>query len=164
MGFYAYLWLRDDGTPYYAGKGSGDRAFVHYERSAIHPPKDKSLIVVMHRSSEQEAFATEIELIRNWGRLDLGTGCLRNLTDGGIGGTAGQKPAHVIKGWTNSGSFKAGHAGIRNRGNFVKGIKAWNKGTKMPSVSAKMKGNLNWKKADKKKAAFTRFLKTIAWG
>lgn len=60
--------------------------------------------------------------------------------------------------------LKKGHRGIRNEGNFKKGQVAWNKGLKMSSVSEKMKGNTNWKKADKKKAALTRLVKTIAWG
>jgi hypothetical protein len=79
--FYAYLYLRKNGTPYYAGKGSGQRAFSTQHR--VHPPKDRSHILILERSSEQEAFETEMELIRNWGRKDLGTGCLRNMTEGG---------------------------------------------------------------------------------
>lgn len=79
--FYAYMYLRTDGTPFYIGKGSGKRA---YRRDRNHyPPKTRSLILVMPRANEAEAFATEIELIRNWGRKNAGTGCLHNLTDGG---------------------------------------------------------------------------------
>jgi hypothetical protein len=72
------------GTPYYVGKGKGIRAFTKHS-GHIQPPIDKSRIIVMFRDSEQEAYDTEKELINNWGRIDIGTGCLRNLTDGGEG-------------------------------------------------------------------------------
>jgi hypothetical protein len=85
MIFYSYLWLRKDGTPYYAGKGNGRRAFRQHER--IHPPKDRSRILVFPMASEAEAFESEIALIDLFGRKDLGTGCLRNLTNGGDGST-----------------------------------------------------------------------------
>ena len=76
--FYTYLWLREDGTPYYVGKGKEKRAW----RKAA-PPKDR--IVVYPAQSEADAFETEIALIWYYGRKDLGTGCLRNYTDGGEG-------------------------------------------------------------------------------
>jgi hypothetical protein len=84
--FYAYMWLREDGTPYYCGKGKENRAFDPKSHK-VRPPKDKFRILIFERSSEQEAFETEKELIANWGRKDLKTGCLRNLTDGGEGGS-----------------------------------------------------------------------------
>jgi hypothetical protein len=82
--FYTYLWLRVDGTPYYVGKGHNDRAFL----SAGHGgkrPKDRSRILIEEHPSEADAFAAEIFLIAYYGRRDLATGCLRNLTDGGDG-------------------------------------------------------------------------------
>jgi hypothetical protein len=83
--YYTYLWLREDGTPYYVGKGSGDRAFVeHWRRSktVLHPPI-KERIVIYPAVSEADAFETEIALIWYYGRKDLGTGCLRNMSNGG---------------------------------------------------------------------------------
>jgi len=88
MQFYAYLWLREDGTPYYAGKGKGRRAYAPHRH--IYPPVDTRRILIFNRDSEAKAFDTERELIWNWGRKDLGTGCLRNHTDGGEG-TSGRQ-------------------------------------------------------------------------
>jgi hypothetical protein len=82
MDFYSYLWLREDGTPYYAGKGSGNRAFITAGHR-VHRPKDLSRILIFPMASEAEAFESEIALIDLFGRKDLGTGCLRNLTAGG---------------------------------------------------------------------------------
>jgi len=83
MRFYTYLWLRADGSPYYVGKGTGDRAFVSKKR---HRPPAKERIVVQYQPSEEAAFAEEIRLIAKYGRKDLGTGCLRNMSNGGVGG------------------------------------------------------------------------------
>lgn len=85
--FYSYLWLREDGTPYYAGKGYGRRAFRSHWRSnhVFYPPKDKSRILIFPMLNEAEAFESEVALIDLFGRKDLGTGCLRNFTDGGDG-------------------------------------------------------------------------------
>ncbi len=81
MQFYSYLWLREDWTPYYAGKGSKNRAFERH--AGFYAPKDRMRILIFPKASEAEAFASEVALIAAFGRKDLGTGCLRNLTDGG---------------------------------------------------------------------------------
>lgn len=83
--FYVYAFLRDDRyTPYYIGKGKGNRC---YSNSRIIPrPQDESRIVkVKENLTEEESFALEETLILFWGRKDLGTGVLNNLTDGGDG-------------------------------------------------------------------------------
>lgn len=82
--FYTYLWLRKDGTPYYAGKGKDRRGFKS-DGHKVYRPKEKTHILVQEFPSEADAFAAEIFLISYYGRLDKGTGCLRNRTDGGDG-------------------------------------------------------------------------------
>ena len=82
--FYAYLWLREDGTPYYAGKGKLNRAFRHPD-GLIKPPADKRRIRLFLLPDERDAFNFERMLIKIFGRKDLETGCLRNRTDGGEG-------------------------------------------------------------------------------
>jgi hypothetical protein len=82
--YYTYAYLREDRTPYYIGKGRGKRAYD--KRRKIKPPKDKSLILFLKKGlTEAEAFKHEIYMIFVLGRKDLGTGILRNLTNGGDG-------------------------------------------------------------------------------
>lgn len=79
MDFYTYLWLREDGTPYYVGKGTGNRAFRKGS-----PPVDR--IILQEWPSETDALQAEQFLIGYYGRKDAG-GLLHNFTDGGDGVT-----------------------------------------------------------------------------
>jgi hypothetical protein len=102
--YYTYAYLREDRTPYYIGKGKGDR--IHSTNRTYKPPKDKSRIIFLKQNlSEEEAFRHEIYMISVFGRKDNGTGILRNLTDGGEGvsncGTLEQRSESRRKAWTS---------------------------------------------------------------
>jgi hypothetical protein len=83
--FYTYAYLREDRTPYYIGKGKGNR-ISNRKKGDIKPPKDKSRIIFLKQNlTEEEAFKHEIYMIGVFGRKDLGTGILYNRTNGGEG-------------------------------------------------------------------------------
>jgi hypothetical protein len=85
MKYYTYAYLRKDRTPYYVGKGEKDRIYKK-GKGEVKPPKDKSRIIFLKQNlTEEEAFKHEIYMIAVFGRKDLGTGILRNKTDGGEG-------------------------------------------------------------------------------
>lgn len=83
--FYTYLWLREDGTPYYAGKGKGVRWKEKHRigHSWLNvPPSER--VIIQEWPSESDAFEAEKFLISFYGRKDVG-GSLVNRTDGGEG-------------------------------------------------------------------------------
>jgi hypothetical protein len=98
MKYYTYAYLREDRTPYYIGKGQGNRAYVkRYGKGRARRPKNLNNIILLKQNlTEEEAFKHEIYMIAVFGRKDLGTGILHNRTNGGDG-TSGWVPSEETR-------------------------------------------------------------------
>ena len=100
--FYVYqLRLEGSEKPFYVGKGSGYRSSAHFlpsklsakthKNNTIRKAQEDGVEIFIEKLkeglSEVEAFEIERSLISDFGRRDLGTGCLTNNSDGGEGQT-----------------------------------------------------------------------------
>ena len=81
MNYYVYMYHREDGSPYYVGKGKGNR-FKSLVHNCKVPPEDRITFPVLDTTEEWSLYK-EMEFIDLYGRLDDGTGILENRTDGG---------------------------------------------------------------------------------
>jgi hypothetical protein len=94
--YYVYAYLREDGSPYYIGKGKRKR-YLHSKNDRIKPPKDQSRIIICESGlTNIGACAIERRLIRWYGRKSDNSGILLNITEGGEGNTS-PRTAHWIE-------------------------------------------------------------------
>ena len=94
MDYYVYLYLREDGSPYYVGKGRRYRCNTTHGRIPV-PPKNR---IVKHSTnlSNDEALVIERNLIEKYGR-EIDGGILLNLQEGGHGAQPGNQYARLRK-------------------------------------------------------------------
>jgi hypothetical protein len=98
LNFYVYVLFDWLGIPRYVGKGRGDRWMNHEQRSdRVNWMKNEFIertwimfgeipkVRIQESLSERDALYIETCLIKAIGRIDLRTGPLTNLTDGGDG-------------------------------------------------------------------------------
>ena len=88
------MYCREDGTPYYIGKGKGNR-INNPDHNLNLPPVERRKYLKTNLT-EEESFRHEMYMIHVLGRKDTGTGILRNLTNGGEG-TSGFIPSTETK-------------------------------------------------------------------
>jgi hypothetical protein len=89
--YYVYYYLRSvdskvakAGTPYYVGKGKGNRYLQDHKHIPV-PKSMSNIIKVAENLTNDMAKNIEILHIAIHGRIDIGTGILRNRTKGGDG-------------------------------------------------------------------------------
>jgi hypothetical protein len=79
--YYTYMYCREDGTPYYIGKGTKNR--IHSKRHTVGLPPVERRKYLKTNLTEEESLKHEMYMIHVLGRKDNGTGILYNRTEGG---------------------------------------------------------------------------------
>jgi len=89
--FYTYAYLREDKTPYYVGKGkykhkTNQKYYrAYYGKHWVPVPLKEKILILKDNITEEEAFKHERYMIDIFGRKNINSGILLNLTDGGEG-------------------------------------------------------------------------------
>jgi len=125
---------KDNNKVFYIGMGFPKRPYTVSGRSKywnnIVNKHGYYINVLASNLSKQAADELEVFLIKEYGRIDLGTGILVNMTEGGEGRVS----------WKMSDEQK------NKLSNSRKGITAWNKGLKLTDKQKENSANNNPKK------------------
>ena len=117
--FYVYIHKKPDGTPFYVGKGTGNRAYQFSKRTQWHKNivekygRNNIIIEIVNCVNESQAFDLEKIYIK---QLKHNGVCLVNLTDGGEG------VAGLIRG-TPTAQHKRRNADAKRGNTFRRGSK-----------------------------------------
>jgi hypothetical protein len=164
--FYTYAYLRKDRTPYYIGKGKiGNRDKYHrcyYGKHHVPIPPKERILILKEFDIEISSYKHEMYMISIFGRKDIGTGILRNLSGGGEGHSGRIKSKEEIEKikksksgsrWWNNGKVNKmskecpGQNWILGRINspkFSSDLKWWN--NERENILSITKPGENWKR------------------
>ena len=143
--YYTYAYLREDGTPYYIGKGKGQRINQPHGKPCSRPLLDRR-IKLKTNLTEEDAFKHEEYMIAIFGRIDIGTGILYNKSDGGEGKSGLVHSQETRKKMSKSGKGKKkppGHGEAVSRAR--KGKPSPLRGRVMPEEHRRKIGNSHTK-------------------
>jgi hypothetical protein len=138
--FYTYAFLREDRTPYYIGKGTGNRAFKRNSHERRCPPPDR-ILILKSNLTEKEAFRHERYMIFIFGRKDLGTGILHNFSDGGEGACGVKRSEETRRKIAKS---KVGEGNPMKREDVRRKASRARRGKPNPGQASRMVGRKHW--------------------